>query len=177
MRRCRLFLVFLLLSLSSLACGDDDDAPNVPPTFVTHYDAPHEWVCAQDVNCQDVFNIEFTAGTTVTFEVIDLTGNSIAQIALYGPGVSLGDTNLFTGTTNELRCNFVADCGEMPDQVVSDLVLTDGGTYRLAVTRDWGSSCQGSGTFRLVINADSRFQFPVRTVDDAASLAPGYECP
>jgi len=176
MRRCRLLLIFLLLGLSSLACSDDEE-PTIPPTLVNHYDAPHEWECAQDVSCQDVFNIAFTAGTTVTFEVTDLSGDSIAQLALYAPGVALGETNLLTGTTNELRCNFVGNCGEMPDQVVTDFALTDGGTYRLAVTRDWGVSCGGSGTFRLVINADSRFEFPVRTVNDAATLATGTECP
>jgi hypothetical protein len=167
---------FVILALIVMSCSDDENTV-APPALITHYDQVHGWTCAQSVDCQDVYNIDFTAGTIVGIGVVDLTDNSIAQMSLYAPGVPLGGINLFTGTENEHLCNTIGDCNAMPDQVVTDLALAQGGVYRLAVTRNWGESCGGTGTYRLVINSDKRFESPVRTVNDTATLAPGFECP
>ena len=157
---------------------DDDDNPAGPTNNITSYDSVYTWTCGTSVSCQDVFNISFTAGSTVTFQATQTTGNSVLQIALYGPGVALGATNLFTGSTNELLCNFVLGCSNnTTGQTVTGFAIPTSGVYRLAVTRDWGNSCGNEGTYRLIIGSDEAFSEPVQTVNDLATQAPGTECP
>jgi hypothetical protein len=170
--------LLIVIGLLLPGCGDDDST--APPTTKnkTSYDHQYGWDCTSGESCQDVFNISLPTGAVVTFEVIDVTGDSIVQIALYAPGVALGETNLFTGSTNELRCNYVDGCDTKPDgQTASDFGVTTAGVYRLAITRDWAESCGSSGTYRLVITSSKAFAAPVPTVNDVASLATGTECP
>ena len=174
---CAFVCLASVLGLSLWGC-DDDDNPTGPINGITSYDSVYTWTCATSVSCQDVFNITFSASSTVTFQATETTGNSVLQIALYGPGVALGGTNLFTGSTNELLCNFVLGCSNnTAGQTVNDFVIPTNGVYRLAVTREWGSSCNDSGTYRLIIDSDEPFSEPVQTVNDMATQAPGTECP
>ena len=166
-----------IVGLLLVGCGDDESNP-AGPVKVEHYDRIHGWDCVTTETCQDVFDINFAAGSTVTFRATETTGNSVVQIALYGPGVALGGTNLFTGTANELRCNYLDGCDANVDgQRVLDFVTVAGGVYRFAVTRDWGHSCGESGSYRLIIDSDTPFSIPRQTVDDIATLAPDWECP
>lgn len=169
----------------ALACGDDDNPASMGGnnngggngTYTKNYNQTHDWACANGENCQDVFNITFAAATTVTFQATDVSDGSIVQLALYAPGTALGGTNLFTNTSNELRCANPGVCTNLAGESVTDFVITNAGLYRLAITRDWGSSCGGDGTYRLAITSDKGFSQPSPTVDDKQSLAPDYECP
>ncbi len=161
-----------------IGCGDDDNPPPTGPVGITHYDAVHDWDCATSVDCQDVFNVQFTAGSVVTIQATETTGGSVLQVALYAPGVALGGKNLLTLDANELRCDFVSGCNNnTAGQTVTDFVVPSNGVYRLAVTRDWGNSCGGSGTYRLIIDSDVDFSTPNQTADDVATAAPGWRCP
>lgn len=178
--RC-IVLFFTVVAIAAVGCGDDDPV-NPPggggPTGITSYDQTYDWACAFSEDCQDVFDIALTAGAMVNFSAIDITGNSVCQIALYGPGTALGGENLFTGTTDELRCNYVSGCGNNTGgQAVSNFEVPATGTYRLAVTRDWGNSCGGAGTYRLMITSDTKFSGVTQTVDDVQSLATTWTCP
>jgi hypothetical protein len=165
--------ILLGSGLVAFGCGDDD---HTGPAKIEDYNAVHDWVCASNENCQDVFKIDFEAGTTADFEVTDLTGNSIVQIALYAPYVTLGDYNLFTGSSLEYRCGVSGSCDVMPAESVTGFFINMSGTHHLAVTRNWGSSCGDRGTYRLRISADHGFSRPVLSVDDVASLAQGATC-
>lgn len=178
-----LFALTLFLVVGAVAltgCGDDDDATTVvvPPVFVTSYDEVFGWTCDSGESCQDVYNIEFAAGAVVDISAIEVGGGSVLQMALYAPGESLGGLNIFTGTTDELLCNYVASCTDnTAGQSVAGLVIGDAGVYRLAITRDWDTSCGSSGDYRLVVTGDLEFSTPVLTGQNVTSLATGAACP
>jgi hypothetical protein len=182
MRNSGVFLLPLCVSLIGLllvSCGDDDSTtPSGGTTKKTSFDHSYGWSCASGESCQDVFDVSLPAGATVTFTVTDVTGDSIVQLALYGPGEPLGGTNHFTGSVAELRCNYIDGCDTKPDgQAMTFFGIPAAGTYRLAITRDWGESCGSSGTYRLLIHSSKAFVAPKQTVDDVATLAVGTECP
>ena len=169
--------ILLLLVVAALACGSDDSSS--PGTGgLTSYSLAESWTCPSNTNCQDVFDVHFEAGSAVTLQATDVTGGSILNIALYAPGAALGSINMLTNTTNEYRCGAIANCDGLPDgQRVANFLIPDTGTYRFAVTRDWGESCGGNGTYRLAISANKKFPKPTLTANDTLSQAPGAECP
>lgn len=119
-----------------------------------------------------MFDLRVVAGSVLNVSVTKVSAGSVSQIALYAPGVALGGANLLTGTTNELRCATLSGCtnpvyaaGEHKNGVTAATTVT----YRVAVTRNWGISCGGSGTFRLDVTSTLPFQFLSQTVQDQAS--------
>ena len=167
----------------AMACGDDDNPASTGGnnsggygSYTKNYSQTHGWTCASGENCQDVFNIRFASGSTVTIQATDISDGSIVQIALYAPGTELGGINLFTNTNNELRCATVGTCTKVEGEGVTDFAIATTGFYRLAITRDWLGSCGGDGTYRLAITSDEAFSPPSQTVEDKQSLAPDFEC-
>lgn len=159
----------------AVAC-DDSDGP-AEPSGVTSYTETFDWECAAGTNCQDVFDFEFQAGSTISITVNQVSSGSVAQLALYGPGVALGGVNLLTGTQNELRCNETADCNAHTDgQSVASVAIAQAGRHRVAVTRHWGNSCGGSGTYALSVTSATPFVVTGQTAEDQTSQAPGFEC-
>ncbi len=158
-----------LLLAAALTSGCSDDEEEGVLQFI---DTVISWTCDGGESCQDVFD----AGAEVTIDVHNVSAGSVAQIALYGPGVALGGTNLLTGTTNELRCDTTDDCNAHTAGVSYTMTVPTSGTYRLAVTRDWGNSCGGSGSYDLEVTADEELEVGGQTADDVTSAAPGFEC-
>jgi hypothetical protein len=116
-------------------------------------------------------------GSTLSITVNQVADGSASQLALYGPGVALGGTNMLTGTANELRCLDVDDChGYTTGVAAPNVVIAQAGRYRLAVTRHWGQSCGGTGTYNLSITSTMAFVVHGQTAEDQPSLAPGSEC-
>lgn len=178
----RLLVVCVCAGLSvTLAFGcsissDDPDSP-LAPTGITSYNTNSSWSCATGVSCQDVYDFTMTAGSVITVGVSNVTGNSVSQLALYGPGIALGGNNLLTGTNSELRCTSVASCsGYAAGEQKTGVILTQTGTYRVAVTRDWGKSCGSSGNYRLDLTSSIAFQAVSQSVNNGASAAPGAAC-
>ena len=154
--------------------GSRDAGEANPQTF----DQGFGWSCTNQEDCQDVFDLDLMSGSVVTFQATQTTGGSVVQIALYGPGVALGGTNLLTGDMSELRCYPGGDCTGNPEGVTAaDVVISASGTYRFAVTRHHGNSCGSSGTYRIIIDSDMAFSEVTQTVDDVATLAEGFSCP
>jgi len=131
-------ILFLVVGGALLTgCGDDDEgtAVVVPPVFVTSYDEIFGWACGSGESCQDVFNIEFAAGTVANFSAGEVTGGSVLQFALYAPGKALGDTNSFTNSRAEFRCGFEEGFLEnTAGQEMLGFVIEEAGVYRLAIT-------------------------------------------
>lgn len=165
--------VVLLSSVSSCK----KSSPTTPSDNVTSFSGTFGWTCSSGVNCQDVFDFTITAGSVLTVRVNNVSAGSASRIALYGPGTSLGGTNLLTGTTSELRCTNATNCDLFTggEQKVG-LTVNQTGTYRLAVTRDWGVSCGATGTYRVELASSQTIVVGTQSVQDAASLAPGFEC-
>jgi hypothetical protein len=166
--------LLVLLALAACSSGDNQGPGN---PVVTSYGGSLGWVCLSGQNCQDVFDFTIDAGSVLTIRVSNVSAGSVAQMALYAPGVAPGGTNLLTGTTRELRCTTGADCnlftaGEHVDSYTAAVA----GTYRLAVTRNWSNSCSGSGTYRLDVTSTKPFTVLGQTVNDQLSLATGFEC-
>lgn len=166
------------LIITGAGCSKSS-VPTTPsgPSGVTSFSGNYGWACANLVNCQDVFDFTVAAGSVLTVRVNNVGGGSAAQLALYAPGIALGGTNLLTGTDRELRCTVANDCDLFSggEQKVG-VTATQAGTYRVAVTRDWGLSCGGTGTYRLEVTSTTAFQVVGQTVQDAPSQAPGAEC-
>lgn len=143
-----------------------------PLPGVTSFGGTYAWACSSGQNCQSVFDFTVAAGSVLNVSVSAVSSGSVAQLALYAPGVALGGTNLLTGNTKELRCASAGSCdaaayaaGEHKNGVVAAV----GGTYRLAVTRVWGISCGGSGTFRVDVTSNIPFQAAGPTVQNQQS--------
>lgn len=98
----------------------------------TSWSGDYSWTCSSGQNCQSVFDLNVPAGAVLSLRVNNVSSGSVAQIALYAPGVALGGTNLLTGTTKELRCangqgcsNPVYAAGEQKNGVTA----ASGGVY------------------------------------------------
>jgi hypothetical protein len=119
-----------------------------------------------------------TSGTKVSFKVSNVSAGSVAELALYGPGSGLSGTNLFTGDATAVLCNRAASCSNNTSgQDIENFAITQTGTYRLAVVRNWGFSCESSGTYDLSVTSASTFQALGQTSNDTATLSVGQSCP
>jgi len=165
----------LTFSGFALACGSDDSGE--PDDGVTTFSANYGWTCANSINCQDVFDFSIEAGSVITIRVNTVSSGSVSQLAFYAPGVALGGLNLLTGNAHELRCTSGGSCEAFTtgEQVNSYAVAT-GGTYRIAVTREWDTSCGSTGTYHIEVTSTKRFQILGQTREDAPSAATGFEC-
>lgn len=166
-----------LILVLALGCSSSSSPNNPTPPGATTFSGDFGWTCASGVNCQDVFDFTVTAGSVLNVRVSNVSDGSASQVALYGPGVALGGTNLLTGTNNELRCITAPSCSSYTagEQKVGVTAATTG-TYRLAVTRNWGISCGATGTYNVQLTSNVGFQVGTQTVQDGTSQAPGSEC-
>jgi hypothetical protein len=171
---CRKCSTFILTVIACIFLGCDDSNSDSRKHTVT---ASSDWTCASDENCQDVYDVEFLAGSIVSFSVQNVSMGSVAQMALYGPAVPLGGTNLFTSSTDEFRCTSGSSCDDYTDgERVGGLELIVPGAYRFAVTMD-SASCDTWGAYDIKISSNKPFNVTGQTVNDAASLAAGHTCP
>ena len=138
----------------------------------TSWGGDYAWTCSSGQNCQSVFDLNVPAGAVLNVRVSSVSSGSVSQIALYAPGVALGGINLLTGTTRELRCATGSGCSN-PAYALGEqkngITATAAGIYRFAVTRNWGISCGGSGTFRVDVTSSLAFSFAGRSVQDVNS--------
>lgn len=155
--RCALALVCLLLPATARA-------------LTTSYQSPGSWNADLGQDCMDVYDFQVPDGTELAITVSDVVGSSVVRLALYGPGLGLGEENRLTGTTEDLQCE-----GQNATNSV-DVVLVDGGTYRLAVVRDWGSSAGFDGEYTLTVEASQQMLALGLTVDDATSPTTAATC-
>jgi len=159
----------------AIACGSSD--ADAPSDGVTSFSGNYGWACASSTDCQDVFDFRIEPGSVITIKVNNVSSGSVSQLALYAPGVVLGGVNLLTGNSRELRCTSASACeGFTAGEQVSSYAVAAGGTYRIAVTREWDSSCGGTGTYRLAVTATKNFQLLGQTKEDTPSAAIGFEC-
>lgn len=165
-----------LLIMSSFSCKKQESEDFIAEKTKS-YTGSHGWKCASGTDCQDVFELELKKGAKVDFKIGSVSDGSVAQIALYAPNTALGTTNLFTLSLNELRCNTGTDCGDYTEgEAVNAFIAPQDGRYLLAITREWGTSCGGEGTYELSLKADQQFSLVKQTIEDSPSKAKGYEC-
>lgn len=163
-----LSVLCLLVVFGPAGCGDDESTD--PPTDFLIYEVDGAWDCASSESCQDVYEIDVPEGATLTVRVTGVTGASVPRLALHAPDTELGGINLLTGTTQDREC-VGQDQGD--EVTVADV---EEGVYKIAVTRDWGSSAGAAGTYHLTVESDLRFTVEGQPVLDGNSLAPGSRC-
>lgn len=152
----------------------DDTASQASGTgcpFTSSFETDGSWACGSGVSCQDVYDVEIEAGSELSITVTNITGASVARLALFAPGVGLDGINLLTGSTYDLSC-----FGQNGDENTVFTVATTG-VYRLAVARDWGQSAGATGSYRIGLVSTIPFLNPVQTLDDGPSDASGFVCP
>lgn len=163
----------LLLLLAALpACGGGGRALIPPdPNDLLKFHVENGWVCADTINCQDVYDFVLAENTALTVTVTQVTGPSVVRLAVYGPGQPLGGTNLLTGTTNERQCAFA----NAADSVTA--LAIPAGTYRVVIGRDWGFSSGATGTYTLDVTTDKPLTALGQTANDVATQATATQCP
>jgi hypothetical protein len=170
-------LTFSIIAFFACALAGCNDESGLGKTSYLEYSKSSGWSCISGENCQDVYEIAFSEDSLVSFSVSNVGGGSVAQIALYAPGVALGGINLFTTTNDELRCRTGAGCSDYTaGEQVTDFPIPSTGIYSFAVTRHDEDSCGQSGTYDLDITSNTPFSFMARTVNDVKSLATDYTC-
>ncbi|MCP4549783.1 MAG: hypothetical protein GY835_25285 [bacterium] len=171
-------MLLMILIPTLLVVGCDEDSNPYSPAKIFEYSGTFRWDSEIGEDPQDVFDMNFKADTIVSLRATEVTGASVLQVALYGPGEPLGGTNLLTEDATELRCGWVDNCNNNTEgQTVIGFTIPETGTYRFAVTRDWGDSCGSSGTYYLHISSDTSFSGVTQTVNDEPSLAAEWSCP
>lgn len=172
----RLPSLLLVAVLATFAASCGKKTPTTP-SGTTSFSTNAGWTCASGTDCQDVFDITVTAGSVLTIRVTNVSDGSVSQLALYGPGVALGGTNLLTGSTKESFCRAGTGCSDFTGgEQALNVLAAAAGTYRVAVTRNWGKSCGSSGTYKLDVTSTVAFVVVGQTISDQKTLASGAEC-
>jgi hypothetical protein len=128
------------------------------------------WNCANNISCQDVYDVNFSSNATVTLTVGSISAESVVRLAAFAPGTALTGNNLLTGLTADRQCA-VRGAGD-----AVSFRTTTAGTYRISVGRDWQKSSGASGTYGLTIASDAPLTFLQQSLDDAATGAAGLQC-
>jgi hypothetical protein len=128
------------------------------------------WSCANNVSCQDVYDVNFPSNATVTLTVGSISAESVVRLAAFAPGTPLTGNNLLTGLSFDRQCA-VRGAGD-----VVSFRTTTAGTYRISIGRDWQKSSGASGTYGLTIASDAGLTFVQQSLDDAATGATGLQC-
>ncbi|MCB9681218.1 MAG: hypothetical protein H6733_07070 [Alphaproteobacteria bacterium] len=138
--------------------------------FVDGIDAG--WECAVSTSCQDVYDVDLVAGTTVDLTVYAVSGSSVVRLAMFPPGTALDGTNALLGGTYDQMCWTQNTSAQR-----SSFHIDTTGTWRVAVGRDWGASSGTGGTYTFELNQHGSWATFTPTVDDEASQATGGQCP
>src|SRR6185503_14808158 len=71
---------------------------------VTSFSTSTNWNCALGVSCQDVFDLQILAPSTVTVTVANVTGSSVLRLAAFQGG-DLTAVNLLNGSLADRSCS------------------------------------------------------------------------
>jgi hypothetical protein len=169
-RRLRALWALALAALPACGGGGDQSGLIPTPPLMT-FRILNSWVCPDATNCQDVYDVVLDAPSDLTITVTKVTGPSVLRLAVYEPGMPLGGTNLLTNTTNERMCSLA----NSSDSIT--ITISEPGTYRVAVGRDWGASSGANGSYALEVKSDHVLNPIGQTVDDQPTLASASQCP
>src|SRR5215471_9622551 len=125
--------------------ADAAPAADAPPSTYTNSTG---WSCASSTDCEDVYDLVFTAPGTVSVKVSPVSTDSMARLAIFA-GTATTGKNLFNNTANVI-------CGSGQGADVSGGPLSvSAGHYQLAVGRDWGFSLSSDGTYTVTVTANT----------------------
>lgn len=161
----KLFTVIIATALVT-ACSKDNTDPGR-----TVFEKSGNWVSPVGESCRDVYAIEFSKGTRLSIQVSEITGSSVAQLAIYGPNSLIGGANILTGNTNELSCG-----GQNATESVVNVQIVESGVHQISVSRNFGSSAGTTGDYKLTIISSERFYNIVESVDNEGYISGGSEC-
>lgn len=125
------------------------------------------WNCTLGQSCQDVYEFSIDEPGSAIVKVDSISGGSALRMALYAPGQNLGETNLLTNNSSEVEC--LSQNTRFEDTIS----LAAAGIYKLAVTRDWGSSAGFNGAYSLTLATSVPRTDIGQVIDDESSMAAG----
>ncbi|PJZ68973.1 hypothetical protein CH373_07850 [Leptospira perolatii] len=161
-------------ALASLAFSEFQAAQAIVPSLTTD----DSWSCSSLVNCQNVYDVEFTATDTLTISVTSVTNASVLRLALYAPNVPLNGTNFLNGSTNDRTCpnppTYLNQ--DQPDTVTTSITST--GVYQVVVGRDWNSSANSGGNYTLTLTTTASVMTNfTKTASNIPTQSTGMQCP
>lgn len=136
------------------------------------------WTCSLSVNCQNVYDLDFTQTDTLSISITAVTGDSVVRLSVFGPSSGLNGINLINSSYNDHVCPNPPTLANQNQGVSTSVAIASIGTYRIAIGRDWGSSAGDSGNFDLTLStASGTLGSLTKTVTNAATQSSGMQCP
>ncbi|MFD2563470.1 hypothetical protein [Aquimarina rubra] len=144
--------IVIVVITALLASCSNDDSPVINPG-VTLIEKVGEWNCNVSETCQDIYQYQFKAGSRISINIEEVTGNSVVAVDVYAEFGEIGGPNLLTnGGIAHYGCT-----GQNEEVSLGNILLPEDATYHIAVARDWGLSAGGEGSYKLTIISDTPF--------------------
>ena len=143
-----ILLVVSILAFTS--CSNDDDATPID-NGITSFELDGSWNCEFGETCEDMYQFEFKEGSRISISIEEVTGSSAVSLNLSVDFGELANPNLL----NEGSLSYYGCTGQDEEISISNIIISETGTYNLAIARDWGLSAGFDGTYKLTIISDT----------------------
>ncbi|GAA4273305.1 PPC domain-containing protein [Aquimarina gracilis] len=144
-----------------VSCSNDDDATPVD-TGVTLFEKEGEWDCEIGHTCEDIYQFEFKEGSRISISIDNVTGSSVVSLDLAADFGQFGGPNIL----NEGALSYYGCTGQDGEVSLANILISETGTYNLAIARDWGLSAGFDGTYKLIIVSDTSFTEGIAPTND-----------
>ncbi|MDY8135086.1 PPC domain-containing protein [Aquimarina sp. 2201CG5-10] len=163
-------IVALLGVIVLTSCSKDDDVP--VETGITLFEEQGEWNCELSQTCEDIYQFELKEGSRISISIEEVTGLSVVSLDLSADFGQFGGPNLL----NEGAITYYGCTVQDEEISITNILISETGTYNLAVARDWNLSAGFDGTYTLVILSDTAFTEGVTPINDAEATNYQREC-
>lgn len=162
-------LIAFLIIFSSCS-KDDDTTPET--TGMTSFEQEGEWLCELGQTCEDIYQFEFRKDSKISISVENITGKSVVSLDLSADFGEFGGPNLLTqGNITYYGCTVQDE-----DVSLTNITISETGTYNLSIARDWGFSAGFDGTYTLTIISDTPFTEGIAAILNTEAINYEREC-
>ncbi len=162
--------VIILLAVLFANCSKNDDP--IVNESLTLFEAIEEWHCDLGETCEDIYQFEFTEGTRISISVEAVTGRSVVSLDLSAEFGQYGGPNLL----NAGKITYHGCTGQNENVSLTNILVSETGTYNLAIARDWGLSAGFDGAYKLTVISDTGFTEGETPLDDMVATNYEREC-
>ena len=163
--------ILIIAGITFASCSNDDDAtPEV--VGVTSFEIEGQWNCELGENCEDIYQFEFKKDSKISISINDVTGMSVVSLDLSAEFGQFGGPNLL----NEGSLTYYGCTSQDEDVSITNITISEAGTYNLSVARDWGLSAGVEGAYTLAIISDTPFTEGLAAVEDIDAENYEREC-
>jgi len=169
--KTRLLNIIVLSILLFTSCSKDKDVLPVDEG-ITLYEKEGDWDCALSETCQDTYQFDFKSGSRISISIENVTGSSVVSLDLAAQFGQFGGPNIL----NEGLLTYYGCTGQDEAVSLTNVLISETGTYDLSVARDWGLSAGVDGTYTLVLISDTPFTEATSPTNNAKALNYEREC-